>query len=76
MRQLPVSGFFTSKKVKFYDILPDTEVTWNDESVLQDTTDDEFNLKEKAEEVVVSNNIGWYLCDFKDIMVKKQRYYW
>ena len=63
-----MSGFFTSKKVKVDDILPDTEVTSNDESLLQNTTDDEFNLEEKTEEVVVSDNIGLYLGDFKDIM--------
>ena len=37
-RQLPVSGFFTSKKAKIYDILPDIEFTSNDESMLQNTT--------------------------------------
>ena len=72
-KQLPVSGFFTLKKVKIDDILPDTEVTSNDESVLQNTTDDEFNLEEKAEEVVVSDNIGLCLGDFKDIMDKNTK---
>ena len=68
-----MSGFFTLKKVKIYDILPDNEVTSNGESVLQNTTDDEFNLEEKAEEVVVSDNIGSCLGDFKDIMDKNTK---
>ena len=32
-RKLPASGFFTLKKAKIYDILPDIEVTSNDESI-------------------------------------------
>ena len=52
------------------DILPDVEVTWNDESILQNTTDDDFTLEEKTKDVVFSDNIGLSLNDFKDTMEK------
>ena len=42
-----MSGFFISKKLKIYDILPYIEMTSNDESIWQNTTDDDFTLVEK-----------------------------
>ena len=72
-RQLPVSGFFTSKKAKIYDILSDIELPSNDESMLQNITDGDFTLEEKTKDVVVSNNIGLSLSDFKDIMDKNTK---
>ena len=47
-----MSGFFTSKKAKIVDILPDIEVTSNDEPILQNITDDDFTLEEKTNDVV------------------------
>ena len=38
--------------------------------MLQNTTDGYFTLEDKTKEVVVSNNIGLSLSDFKDIMDK------
>ena len=68
-----MSGFFTAKKAEIDDILPDIELTSNDESMLQNTTDGDFTLEEKTKEVVVSNNIGLSLSDFKDIMDKNTK---
>ena len=36
------------------DILPDIEVASNDESILQNTTDDDITFEEKTKDVVVS----------------------
>ena len=49
------------------DIRPDIEVTSIDESISQNTTDDEFTLKEKTKDVVVSDNICLSLKDFQSI---------
>ena len=47
VRERIKSGVFISKKYKIDDTLPDIEVTSNDESILQNTTDDDFTLEEK-----------------------------
>ena len=72
-RQLPVGGFFTSKKAKIYDIFPDIEQTSNDESILQNTTNDDFTLEEKTKYIVVFGNSYLNLSDFKDIMNKNTK---
>ena len=45
----------------------DIDVTSNDESILQNTTDDDFTLQEKTKDVVDSDNIGLSFSDFKYI---------
>ena len=40
-------GFFTSKEAKIDNILPDIEVTSNDESILQNYTKDGFTIEEE-----------------------------
>ena len=49
--QLPVGGFFTSKKAKIYDLFPDIEETSNDETILQYITDDDFTLEKKKKKI-------------------------
>ena len=46
-KQLPLRCFFISKKSKMKDIRPDIEVIPNDESILQNATDDDITLEEK-----------------------------
>ena len=47
-----MSGFFISKKSKMDDILPYIETTSNDESIWQNTSDDDFIFVEnKTKEV-------------------------
>ena len=67
-KQLPLSGFFTSKKAKIDGILPYFEVTSNDESILPNTLDDDLTFEEKTKDVVVSDNTGLSLSDLKNIM--------
>ena len=55
------------------DILPYIEMTSNDESIWQNTTDDDFTLEEKTKGIVVSDKIGFAFSNFKDIMDKNTK---
>ena len=46
-------------------ILPDIEVTTNNEFVSQNTNDDDFTFEEKTKDVVVFDNIGLTFKTFK-----------
>ena len=50
-RQLPLSVFFTSKKDKLDDILPDIEVTSNEALILQNATVYDFTFEEKKQKM-------------------------
>ena len=71
-RQLPVGGFFTSKKANVYDLLPNIEETSNVDLILQNTTEEYFTLEEKTKYIVVSDNISLSLSDLKGIMNLKK----
>ena len=51
--------------------IADIEVTSNDQSILQNTTDDDFTLEDKSKDVLVSNNIVLSLNDLMVTMEKK-----
>ena len=51
-------------------MLPNIEVTTNDEFVLQNTNYDDFTFEEKTKDVVVFDNIGLSFKNFKDIKAK------
>ena len=51
--------------------IADIEVTSNDQSILHNTTDDDFTLEDKSKDVLVSNNIVLSLNDLMVTMEKK-----